>query len=945
MVLLSRSVRAFSALVCRSAGSIVRTTPVLILVILCSFCSLAPAQTAYFTNGAGTLGSGMSSPAGMAVDGSGNIYAADSGNNPALKPQTASVNFGSINVGSTSAPFTLTFTFNTAGTLGSTAVLTQGLKGLEFADAGTGSCTASTAYGAGATCTINVTLTPKYSGIRYGAAELLDSNHNIIALAYISGIGVSPLAAFSPGSVSVLNVTGLTTALTGPRRPIFDPLGNVYIADYNNNRIVEISPAGAATVLSTPGITLLAPTGVALDGAGNLFIADSGNGRVVELTAAGTAAVLSAGSVTISTNYGIAVDGSGNVYTGDINNHKIVVYPYGGAAYVLAISGVTLGAPWGVAVDGYNNLFIADNTNSQIVEVTQGTGFVLSTGTVTLNKPRSLSLDSAGNLYISDSGNNRIVEVPAGSSNAVVFSTGSLALNLPVGSAVSGTGDIYIADSGNNRIVVSSQKTPPSLSFATTSVGSTSTDSPQAVTLLNLGNAPLTLPVPTSGMDPSVASGFALDNSSTCPQISSYGSPGILAAGSSCVFAIDFIPVTPGSISGSLVLTDNSLNATGSTQSINLSGTGTYAVAYLAFATPPAATLAVGGNAGSAITVQELNSSSSVITTAADLITLTVSGPNSYTATYTSTSVKGVATFNLASVPLTMFGTYTYTASFSSLSATAMETVTGLTPVVTLTTGLNPVLIQNAVTYTATVTGSSGTPTGTVTFYDGTQAVGSGTLSASGVATLSTAPYATGTQSITASYVGNATYISATSNTVSEVVDDFTLALTSSSSSSIGIYPGSTATINLTVAPVNATSFPAAITLTASGGPSNATLALSPTSIAAGSGSTNLTLSVTVPNTVAQATPKEMPGRRLAPFALALLLLPLAARMRRAGRKLGRIITLLLLLIASAAVTTGLTGCAGNSGYFGEQPAVYTVTITGTSGTLTHSTTITLTVE
>jgi hypothetical protein len=63
-----------------------------------------------------------------------------------------------------------------------------------------------------------------------------------------------------------------------------------------------------------------------------------------------------------------------------------------------------------------------------------------------------------------------------------------------------------------------------------------------------------------------------------------------------------------------------------------------------------------------------------------------------------------------------------------------------------------------SVTLTATVSGSSGTPTGTVTFYDGSTLLGTGTVNASGVATLTLSSLAVGNHLITAVYGGNATY-------------------------------------------------------------------------------------------------------------------------------------------------------------------------------------------
>ena len=130
--------------------------------------------------------------------GVGNVYIAcgvyntitDTTTPQVLKETPVGWDFGMVNLGNTSTTNSLVFTFDTAGTLGSTAVLTQGAAGLDFADAGTGSCTTngtSHTYDTGDTCTIDVTFTPKFVGSRYGAAVLKDSLGNVIATVYIHG--------------------------------------------------------------------------------------------------------------------------------------------------------------------------------------------------------------------------------------------------------------------------------------------------------------------------------------------------------------------------------------------------------------------------------------------------------------------------------------------------------------------------------------------------------------------------------------------------------------------------------------------------------------------------------------------------------------------------------------------------------------------------------------
>ena len=97
---------------------------------------------------------------------------------------------------------------------------------------------------------------------------------------------------------------------------------------------------------------------------------------------------------------------------------------------------------------------------------------------------------------------------------------------------------------GNNRVVKLDFADSPSLTFANTVIGSTSTDSPQTITVVNAGNAALTLPIPSSGYNPSIAANFTLNDNGTsaCPVVSSgFSVPGTLAAGASCQLPISFV--------------------------------------------------------------------------------------------------------------------------------------------------------------------------------------------------------------------------------------------------------------------------------------------------------------------------------------------------------------------------------------------------------------------
>ena len=97
----------------------------------------------------------------------------------------------------------------------------------------------------------------------------------------------------------------------------------------------------------------------------------------------------------------------------------------------------------------------------------------------------------------------------------------------------------------------------------------------------------------------------------------------------------------------------------------------------------------------------------------------------------------------------------------STASGSATNTIALTTTSTTLVSSLNPSLVGQAVTFTATVSGS--TPTGTVTFKDGATTLGTGTPNGAGVATFSTAALTSGSHAVTAAYGGDASNASSTS--------------------------------------------------------------------------------------------------------------------------------------------------------------------------------------
>ena len=479
---------------------------------------------------------------GVAVDLSGDIYVTGveglkeitpGGVNPAVPGGEIqpSVNFGEVRLGVTGRALTLTFTFHADDKdVVKTSVLTQGATGLDFIDAGGGSCETNGSghrYRRRDRCTVNVTFAPKYAGARYGAVELSDDS-GVIATMYIYGEGKGPQLAFGP-----------TTQTT---------LGGGF-----------------------------SPAAVAVDGSGKVYVADAYDG--VKEMPPGCASASCVTSLGGGFGYpaGVAVDGSGNVYVSDAYNDAVKEMPPGCTSFTCVKTlGGGFSQPWGVAVEGRGNVYVADSVNDAVKEMPPGCA---SASCVTslgggFYFPFGVAVDGGGNVYVADTQNYEVKVMPPGCTSSACVTTlvgGGIA---PDGVAVDGGGNVYVAD-GGTTVTELNLAAAPSLIFAKTNgIGVESTDSPQTVALRNIGNAPLRFPIPWTGENPSVSANFTLDSSTTCPEVLASSPAGMLPAGDSCELAVDFIPTTTGSISGGVVLTDDNLNVKHARQTIGLSGTG-----------------------------------------------------------------------------------------------------------------------------------------------------------------------------------------------------------------------------------------------------------------------------------------------------------------------------------------------------------------------------------
>jgi uncharacterized protein (TIGR03437 family) len=307
----------------------------------------------------------LNGPAGVAVDASGNIYIADSGNDLVRK-----VNGNGIIT-------------TIAGTSGSPGFSGDG--------------------GPAKSAKLHSPSGVAVDGS--GNVFIADTTNNRIRKVDTNGIITTVAGSTNTFSSGVGDGAAATSAsLSLPKGVAVDAAGNLYIADFGNFRVRKVATSGIITTVAGNGFSVgngnlgdggaatsaaVAPFNVALNSGGDIFIADSQDNLIRKVTA-------SSGVISTVAGY-VGFTG----YSGD-----------GGSATM-----ATLMNPEGVAVDGSGNIFIADTGNSAIREVsTSGTistiagtgGTAGSTGdggaatSATLTEPSSLALGSGGLIYISD---------------------------------------------------------------------------------------------------------------------------------------------------------------------------------------------------------------------------------------------------------------------------------------------------------------------------------------------------------------------------------------------------------------------------------------------------------------------------------------------------------------------------------------------------------------
>jgi len=559
----------------------------------------------------------LNTPAGVAVDANGDVFIGDTHNKRVVEDfQGLNTNFGPWPIATTSSAATLTFKFDQGGAIGAPLVETSNPGASVFTNAGTGTCIKGTTFATGATCTIEVTFKPAIPGFIYGLAELRDSSGNELAEAEITGTGVGG-QLFYPGSVSESNVTVNESSAQGVAE---DSTGNFFIADTGNDRVLKETKSAGTYTQSIIVSGLKGPTWIAVDEAGNVFVNDAGNKRVLEETPPATGTVWTqtvvygeAVSSTDTTAPGpIAVDRDGNLYI-VLSNHVAEYQLVAGAwkqtneldIYTPAAAGVTPKpiTPVSLAVDAAGNFFVGEPTDNalslteRVVRYTSiGSGYaqtVVESGVY----PQGLAVDHIGNVWMTSSNGDLYIHSAAESAGSHAGNVAPLAYSqnkLPTGSAlfdadqlaVDANGDVFIADGGHSRVVKENYTRFPSLNFPNQVVGTTS--DPQTKSMLNVGNAPVSFTIPSTGQNPAISlASYALESGETsaCPTLSSSASePGSLDVGALCDVGVTFTPAAVVAYNGTLVYQTNLFNTKKVT--ISLYGDGIATIPDITWNTP-----------------------------------------------------------------------------------------------------------------------------------------------------------------------------------------------------------------------------------------------------------------------------------------------------------------------------------------------------------------------
>lgn len=462
-------------------------------------------------------------PTSVAVDSSGNIYVADGGDHTIRKVTPG----GAVSTlaGQSGQPGSTDGTGQGALFLYPYAVAVDATGNVYVADSGNQNIRRVTPAGIVSTLAGTVGVIGSQDGTANGAlfnmpqgiavdpsGNVYVSDTNNCTIRKVTPAGVVTTVAGAAGQSGSSDGSGGSARFNYPIGIATDSTGNVYVADLDNSSVRLVTPSGqVSTFAGSSGSSgtldgqgtaarFNHPADVAVDSAGNVYVIDTSSQTLREISASGSVTTLagmpgmggkSDGSGTAARFFypaGIATTASGMVYIADTGNHSIRAVQTPGAVSTLAGGAGQQGSadgtgsqanfayPYGVSVDGSGRLYVADGNNNTIRVVTAGGVVATLAGTAGIsgsadgagaaaqfNDPTGVAADGAGNVYVADQGNSVIRRIaPGGAVTTFAGSAGSSGSNdgmgtaarfdSPAGLAVDAVGNVYVADTRNNTI-------------------------------------------------------------------------------------------------------------------------------------------------------------------------------------------------------------------------------------------------------------------------------------------------------------------------------------------------------------------------------------------------------------------------------------------------------------------------------------------------------------